>query len=456
MQDKCKVPRVMISAVGSGSGKTTLMIALLSAFRIKNIRVQSFKSGPDYIDAMFHERVTGQPVYHTDPFFSDEEQLKKILSVCSAGADIAVIEGAMGYYDGIGTGTDCSAYTVASRTDTPVILVIDPKGMSASVGAICKGFAGYRENSNIKGIVLNRIRPAMYEHYRTVIEKNTGIHVYGFLPELDGVTLKSRHLGLVTADEIDNFDMICETLGSTAVKTLDIEGIIQLASEAPELPYFLPPEKKKSEVRIGVAKDRAFCFYYEENLKMLKNAGAEIVLFSPLKDKSLPENLDGLYFGGGYPELYAGKLSCNHSFIESLRQAVRNGMPVYAECGGFMYLLDSIEDREGKKYPMAGILSGNSFMKNHLVRFGYITLTAEWDTLLAEKGDVLYGHEFHYSDTTDNGSSFLVRRPNGRTWKSFQSNGNVLGGFPHLYFPSCPKAVEKIIKAMKEYHRMEN
>ncbi len=286
--------RLMISACGSGSGKTTLVMALLASFIKKNITVQSYKCGPDYIDPMYHSRITNRPTYHTDPFFLEPEQLSELIAEKSEKADLSLIEGAMGFYDGLGTSSDCSAYTVANITNTPVLLVVNPKGMGCSVGALCSGFLKYRENNHISGVILNGIKPGMYEYYKKIIKENTGLNVYGYLPELEQVHLESRHLGLITADEIKDFNKITDILADAALQTIDIDGLIELSETAQPLHYNKREIEISKTVTLGVARDSAFCFYYDENIEMLEECGAKIVYFSPINDRQLPENLDGI------------------------------------------------------------------------------------------------------------------------------------------------------------------
>lgn len=445
--------RLMISACGSGSGKTTLVMALLAAFLKKNIAVQSYKCGPDYIDPMYHSRITNRPTYHTDPFFLKPEQLLALIAEKSKTADLSLIEGAMGFYDGLGTSSDCSAYTVANITSTPVLLVINPQGMGCSVGALCSGFLKYRENNHISGVILNGIKPGMYEYYKTIIKENTGLNAYGFLPKLEQVHLESRHLGLITADEIKDFNEITDILANTALQTIDIDGLIELSKTAQPLHCDKQREKVSKNVTLGVARDSAFCFYYDENIEMLEECGAKIVNFSPINDKQLPENIDGIYLGGGYPELFAKQLSENKSFIDSIKTAAKNGMPIFAECGGFLYLQNMMEDTEGNKYKMADILSGSSHMEKKLIRFGYIKLTAQCDTLLLKKGEAILGHEFHYADTTDNGETLYAEKPNGRNWLTVQQKGSVMAGFPHMYFPANRNVPQRFVQNMAEFQK---
>jgi len=446
-----KVPRIMISAAGSSSGKTTVVTALLSLLVRKNYRVQSFKSGPDYIDPMYHSYITGRKTYHTDAFFSDGGTLNAMIACKSADADICIIEGAMGYYDGIGKSSDASAYTVSCCTNTPVILVVNPEGMGISAAALVKGFAEFRKNSNISGVILNRIKPGMYNYYREIIENETGLAVYGYLPLIPEAGLESRHLGLVTADEVQNLSETAAVLGQTAEKTIDMEKLMMTASGAPGIEYTVSDVKYEGRYVLGVAQDSAFCFYYDENLEMLEAAGAEIKFFSPLNDEKLPEDADGLYFGGGYPELRLRELSENRSFINDLRKKAETGIPVFAECGGFMYLQKGIYDRNGDFYSTAGLLDGTSRLGDRLCRFGYITVTAEKDCVIAEKGMSIKAHEFHYSDSECNGDTFTAAKPDGRSWKAVAAKGSIAAGFPHLYFPSNPDIVRIFSRKCVEY-----
>lgn len=453
MQQSVKLPLVMISSTGSNCGKSTVTLALISALKRYGLKIQSYKSGPDYIDPMFHSKATGRETYHTDAFFSDSNQIKSIVAQTFSDANIGIIEGAMGFYDGIGKTYEASAYTVSEWLKTPVILVINPNGMGCSVSALCKGFQNFRQPNQIQGVILNRIKSSMYSYYKEMIESETNLKVYGYLLENESMKLKSRHLGLVTANEIENLDESLDTLGQIAEKTLDIQGIIQLANSTPPMKYTQISIVKSSAFRLGVAKDRAFCFYYAENLKMLELCGAEIIPFSPIADENLPENLDGLYFGGGYPELYLQELSTNVNFIKSLKQYSTDGIPIFAECGGFMYLQEALFDREGKEYQMAGLLKGKSNLGNKLCRFGYINLISNVDTFFGKKGIKLKAHEFHYSDSTENGNSFTAQKPNGRQWTAIQQNNNIIAGYPHIYFPSAPEIVQNFADFCRLYQK---
>ena len=444
--------RIMLSSIGSGTGKTTMTLAILSALCDKNLQVQSFKCGCDYIDPMLHSYVTGKKTYQADPYFLDKKQLQKLFSRVAKQADISIFEGAMGYYDGIAGTSNASAYTVSEWLQTPVLLMISPKGMGCSLGAICKGFQNFRTPNQIKGILLNQIRPNMYAYYKKIIQQETNLQVYGYLPELPEIKFPSRHLGLLTANEMTDLDKKINLLRKTALQTMDFNKILELAGTAPELPIY--PEKinkNKFKVKIGIAKDNAFCFYYAENLELLEQYGAELVYFSPISDETLPDNLDGLYFGGGYPELYLPELSNNKNFIKNLKKASAKNIPIFAECGGFLYLLENFYHNQ-EFYPMAGLLTGSAKLGNKLCRFGYINLTAQENTLLGNSGITIKAHEFHYADSTQNGNAFLAERSTGANWYAMQNTGNILAGFPHVYFLSNPKIAENFCKACQKFH----
>lgn len=449
----CTTPRLMLSATGSDSGKTTMMMALLAVFQQRQICVQSYKSGPDYIDPMFHEKVTRRPVYHTDPFFLQQDAMQQLVAQTAQHTDLALIEGAMGFYDGIGQTSESSAYTVSQWLQTPTVLVVNPQKMGRSVAAICNGFLHLEQNHRIKGFLLNRVRSSMVSYYQEIIERETGLPVYGFLPELPFVQLPNRHLGLLTASEVAQLDEKIELLSDTAKKTIAWEALLELAATAPPLPLKERTLPHFESFRLGIAKDAAFCFYYAENLEMLRACGAELVSVSPLSDSVLPEDLDGFYLGGGYPELYLPQLSSNHSFIRSLQIAAKNHMPIFAECGGFLYLLQTLSNQAGISYPMAGLLSGTAAMQDRLCRFGYLTLTAQQDTILAEKGANIQAHSFHYADSTENGMAFLVKRPSGKQWLEIQQKGSILAGFPHWYFPSNPCVPQRFAKQCIIYRK---
>lgn len=440
----------MISAASSGSGKTTVTTALLKAFSDKKYNTAAYKAGPDYIDPMFHRKVIKVPSRNLDKFMLGDGNCRYIIGKNSKDADISIIEGVMGYYDGIGSGTLSSSYELAGLIGCPVVLVLDCKGMAVSVCAVIEGFRNFRENSNIRGVILNNVSERMYGYYKNIIEENTDVKVYGHMPHLEECMLKSRHLGLITAAEIEDLEQKVTILGKTAAETIDIEGLYKLASGADYLEYNEPVIKHIGKTKIAVAQDEAFCFYYQDSLDLLEQMGAELISFSPLRDKKLPDSC-GLYIGGGYPELYIGKLSENKSLLKDIKEKASTGMPVYAECGGYMYLLEGFRDGE-RVYELAGVAQGESFMTKRLNNFGYVRLTAKTDNLMCRKGESICGHEFHYSNSTNQGDSFIAEKPG-----SGSSRGCIIAdetrfmGYPHINLLGNTGFAESFIKGCIYY-----
>lgn len=456
-----RIPRIMITAVSSGSGKTVISCSLMEALKQQGLCVVSGKCGPDYIDPMFHKEVLGIDAQNLDLFFHEERELETIFVNHAKEADIAVIEGVMGYYDGMGIDTvKASSYEVAKALKTPVILVLPCKGAAISAAALVKGILEFREENYICGILLNRISEILYPKMKEMLEKELGmsghdIKVLGYIPEHPAFHLESRHLGLVTPKEVEGLRSRLSEAGRILGETVNLEELIKLAESAPGLqegsdvdPAYY--EVNEQKIRIAAARDEAFCFYYKENLELLKRLGCEIVLFSPIHDKELPKGSQGLILGGGYPELYAESLSKNRTMLESIRAAIESGMPCHAECGGFLYLHETLKDREGKEYPMAKVISGDAFPTERLVRFGYVCLTAEEDGLFLKKGETIRGHEFHYWDSTNNGKDVEARKPDGRRfWKCIHMENNLFAGFPHLAYGSNPLFVRRFVEKAK-------
>lgn len=330
------VPRLLIAGTGSGCGKTTVTCALLQALVHRGSKPGALKCGPDYIDPMFHSRIIGAKSSNLDLFFYPENTAKFLLAKNARDCGITVLEGVMGYYDGLGLTSDrASAYHVAKATRTPTVLVVNAAGASLSVLATLEGFARFRPESGIRGVILNNCSPMVYPALAEAIRERfeDKIRPLGFLPRMPQCALESRHLGLVTADEVAGFQEKMEQLAVQAEKSLDLDGLRKLAEQAEDLCYEPLSFPNGEPVRIGVARDRAFCFYYEDNLALLRELGGELVFFSPLEDARLPEDLHGVYLGGGYPELYAKALSENQSMRDSFRKALENGLPCVAECG---------------------------------------------------------------------------------------------------------------------------
>lgn len=445
-------PRLLLAAGASGSGKTTITCGILKALKNRGLSVTSFKCGPDYIDPMFHGRVIGTRARNLDTFFTDAE-MTRYLFIRDASADISVMEGVMGYYDGLGGMSDiASAYDLARVTRTPAVLIVNMRGMSLSALAYIRGFVTYRPDSNIRGVILNQISPMLYPGMKARIEEELGVHVYGYVPKLTDCVIESRHLGLVMPDEVNRLEEKLQKLAVTLEETLELDGLLALAKSAQALEEenaARVPERLRQvldcdrarRVRaeapvIAAARDEAFCFIYESNLRLLRELGARIAEFSPLRDEKLPEEADGLLLFGGYPELHAQALSENAPMRADVREKIAGGLPCIAECGGFLYLHRVMEDMNGKKWPMAGVIDAEAYRTDKLTRFGYVTLRDRAD----ETAEALRGHEFHYYDSTDNGAAYLAQKPAGRrSWPCIHRTGNLMAGFPHLYYYANPR-----------------
>lgn len=447
--------RIMIAAPKSGSGKTMITCGLLQALLDREEKVLAYKCGPDYIDPMFHRRVLGIPGRNLDTFFTGEEKTRELFLESSTEGSFCVMEGVMGLFDGLGgIREEGSSYHLAKVTRTPILLVVDAKGMGRSVLALLAGFLAYDEEKLIKGVLFNRMAKGYYEILKPLIEEELHLPVVGYLPEQKELTLESRHLGLLMPGEVENLQDKMKSLAEVLTKTVDMGKILQIGKAACDLEGFAKTEwtgreEIESTIKIAVARDEAFCFYYEENLRLLEKLGAELVYFSPLWEKELPEGVSGLLLGGGYPELYAEALSANESMRESIKKTVEGGMPTLAECGGFLYLHETLEPKE--EFPMAGVLPGKGFNTGKLVRFGYIEIEEKQSSFLPP-GEKIRGHEFHYYDTEYNGEDCLAIKPvTGRSYPCIVSNETCFLGFPHLYYPSNPDFVGNFIKKAKEY-----
>lgn len=553
------IPRFMIAAPSSGSGKTLVTCGLLRLLQRRGLRPAAFKCGPDYIDPMFHRQVLGIPSRNLDTFFLPDGGVREVLAagVRKYAAGLAVIEGVMGYFDGTGrSGMQASSFDLALQTRTPVILVVNAKGMSRSLLPLLQGFCEYEkkhaaavagedaggETSRIRGVILNRVSAGMFPMMKKWIEEETGLAALGCLPQSDDVTWGSRHLGLMQPEEISGLQRQIDRLADLLEKTLDLDVLLEIAGASeklqgrdepadtagdveklpdgqvpqeaaessaeepdqagsaekladgqapreaaessegkmdqtesaekrPGMPSLIPSEKP---LRIAVARDEAFSFYYEENFDLLRAQGAELVCFSPIRDRTLPQ-ADGLILGGGYPELHAAALAQNEAVKDQIRDLAGAGIPILAECGGFMYLQDRLETG-GSAYPMCGILPGTCHMTDRLVRFGYVEIGANPEaekgveaalgseaaeggnpaassgTGYLSPGHRIRAHEFHYFDSTDNGRACRAVKPAGsRSWECMVVSGNIMAGFPHLYYPSDPQFIVNFLRRCREW-----
>lgn len=446
---RSSLPRLMIVGTGSGSGKTTVTCAVMKAMQLRGNRIAGFKCGPDFIDPMFHTSVIGVKSRNLDIFLSGEEGVRFLLARSAQDADLSIIEGVMGMYDGVSmTSDEASSNHLARLTGTPEVLVVEVEGMALSLAALIQGYLNFRPNL-IKGIILNQCSEGLYTYYKEMIESQLGIRVYGYLPMVEEATIGSRHLGLVTADEIEDLQNKILKLAEAAERSVDLDGLTELAREAEALEWTdlwqSVHKAADKKIRIGVARDKAFCFFYQDNLDLLETLGAELVFFSPLEDAQLPENLQGLILNGGYPELYGEQLSRNTSMLESIRTAIQHKLPTVAECGGFMYLLETMVDAEGRQFTMVGAIEGESKMLNHLVRFGYANMKALKDNLLCEAGAEIPVHEFHYSDSNHNGDGFFVEKKQ-RSWHCVNLSETLFAGYPHLHCGSRPELMARFLE----------
>lgn len=442
------LPRILIAGTNSGCGKTTVVCGILQALKNRGVKVCAFKCGPDYIDPMFHSSVLNTQCRNLDLRFLEGNTLRYLMAKAGEGFALAVTEGVMGYYDGVGMTAEASSYEVGKAVGAPAVLVVNAKGAAHSLLATLSGFVNLYPDSGIKGVIFNNCSAMLYPQLKAAAEERLPVRCLGYLPPIREGTLESRHLGLITAAEIENLQERLNSIARQVEKTVDLDGLISLAGEVDALRYALPelPEPG-TPVRIAVAKDSAFCFYYEDNLELLRQLGAEIVPFSPIKDKKLPENIQGLYLGGGYPELYARELSENESMRQSIRDAVGEGLPTVAECGGFLYLQEALEG-----FPMVGALRGEGRNTGKLVRFGYVTLTAREDNLLCSAGQSIPAHEFHYFDVDEPGKGFSAVKSGGRSWDCGVTSETLYAGFPHFHFYAFPQMAANFLNVCRRKH----
>ncbi|MEG0731248.1 MAG: cobyrinate a,c-diamide synthase [Vagococcus sp.] len=448
--------KILIGAASSGSGKTTFTLGLLEILRRKNLDVQPFKVGPDYVDTRYHSRITKNPSRNLDNFLvRKNETLNYLFEHAAYQSDVAVIEGVMGLFDGFGIDKDCcSSSAVAKELNCPVILVVNGKSASTSIAAVVKGFEEFDENLNIMGVVINNI--ASENHYSLVkgaIEKYTKTKVYGYIAKNPAFALPSRQLGLVPENEIDDVLEIIGLIADSIEKTVDIDQLLydmeEVEIKKPKHPFNLAKQFKK--ITLGIAHDPAFHFYYPDNLELLEDSGVEIVYFSPMKDEKLPE-ADAYYFGGGYPEEFAKELSENESMRKSVYKAFEENKIILAECGGLMYLGTSLQI-EDSYYPMVGIFEGQSQMTSRLKRFGYCYGILNEDTLLGEKGDKIYGHEFHHSIFETNESTVMTMEKNRdgeivSSWEGGYQKKRVFASYLHLHFFQSETFVTQLLTQM--------
>lgn len=451
------IPRIVIAATQSGGGKTTLVTGLLAALRARGLRVQSFKVGPDYIDLGYHQLASGRTGHNLDTWLVPEARLTEIFARECADADIAVIEGVMGLYDGGRHGVSSTA-AIAKALDAPVLLVIDAKSVGASAAATALGFRVYDPVVDLAGVLLNRLGSETHEEMVRTAMAGIDLRVYGALRRDAALALPERHLGLTPVEEHAAAATIA-AVGERVEAGLDLDGILELARSASPLSVASPVHTEAAaSVRIGVARDEAFSFYYAASLAELEAHGAEIVTFSPLHDEVLPD-VDGIIIGGGFPEMFAGELAANHSMRDSIRRAAEEGMPIYAECGGYMYLMESLIDFGGMAHDMVGIFPARARMTEKLQMVGYVEAEQLVNTVLGAPGLVLHGHEFHFSVEEADEEAAAVRPfrftklRNHAQYPAGHIYQNALGSYLHLHFAGCQEAAKHFVEACRRWGR---
>lgn len=439
----------MVTAPASGSGKTVVTCALLAALKRRRHDPCAFKCGPDYIDPMFHRAILGVESHNLDLYLSSEATVRSLYSDACAGHGAAVCEGVMGFYDGVGgTTSRASAWHLAHTLGMPVLLVLRPKGTSLTLAAEIRGLAEFVAQSHVAGIFLNDCSEGLYHTLAPVLEEKTGLPVIGYLPSMPEAQFESRHLGLYTAMEIVDLRARINAVTAVVLQTVDwnrFETLFAVPDRtAVRRPYPQPV------ARVAIARDEAFCFTYAETVEAFCRAGLEPVFFSPLHDAALPPDVGGLYLPGGYPELHAEMLSRNEKMRQAVYDAVQGGLPTVAECGGFLYLEQSLQDQDGQTFPMVGILPGHGLRTDKLVRFGYAELTARQGGLLFRQGESTPVHEFHYWDSTENGEAFEAVKPvSGRKWLCGFTTPTLYAAFSHLYFAGNAQMTRRFAAAIR-------
>jgi cobyrinic acid a,c-diamide synthase len=506
-----RLPRIMIAATGSGCGKTTVTLGLLRALVDRGRHPLACKTGPDYLDPLLHTALLGVPSENLDGFFSDDAGLvRTMVRAARAGAcDGAVIESAMGYYDGIACSSEASAYQVARATATPVLLLVDGRNRGRSLAAEVMGFARYRADSGIAGVVFNRVRGTYYDRLAREVERECGVRVFGCVPNLPDCAIESRYLGLVSPDEVDDLSARTERIARALEDAVDVSALMDLAATAPALDgpaaavsdagravaaanagervivregacdaHGAPAESQgegtapggaaagmesgdgdsaaaaadASALVVAVARDQAFSFYYADTFRALRERGCAVRFFSPLSDDALPAGTCGLYLGGGYPERWARELSENETMRTAIARAIAAGLPTIAECGGFLYLHRTLADADGTAYPQVGVIDADAWHGGRSRRFGYVTLTSRTDNLLAARGATLRAHEFHYWESSDPGNAFAARKPQSDVaWEACHATPTLYAGFPHLHLGTEPAALGRFVAACRAY-----
>ncbi len=449
----CSIPRFMIAGTHSGVGKTTVAAGIMAALTRHRFTVQAFKAGPDYIDPTFHHKATNRSSRNLDSWMIPNETLKELFEKNCEGASIAIIEGVMGLFDGRnGKSEEGSSAHIAKILGCPVILVVDASSMARSAAALIMGYQKFDPDLNMIGVIFNNVGSSHhFELLEEAVEKYLNIPVFGYLGRNEIIEIRERHLGLTQLNETVEVENFISNLANFTERNIDLSRIVGFANKVPLIPKISGFTAKTTDkkVRIGVARDDAFNFYYEDNLDLLKINGAEIVFFSPLEDKNIPD-VDGLYFGGGYPELYGDKLAANKDMREQVYGAIKSGVPTYAECGGLMYLTRKIIDFETKEHKMVGILPTIAYMKSKYQALGYVEVEVKQDNILAKAGDKLRGHIFHWSTIDDMPKIPAYYLKNQDILEGFTED-NLLASYVHLHFGSNLNLAKNFVESCEKY-----
>ena len=454
-------PSIVIAGVISGVGKTTIATVIMGALTKRGKRVQPFKAGPDYIDPSYHKLAAGIPSRNLDSWLLPHKIVSELFYKASQTADISIVEGVMGIFDGHSNLDEFgSTAQLAKLLHAPVVLIADASKVARSVAAEILGYQLFDPELNIAGVILNGIgSPRHLEFCKPQIEKSTGIPVIGYMPRRQDLVQPERHLGLIPTTEGTVVQQWYDSLISQTEETIDLEAICDIASTAqlnPVEPYIYPASPQPKTAVIAVAKDEAFSFYYQDSLDLLESWGAEIVEFSPLKDSKVPERCGGIYIGGGFPELFAQELSENKSMLRSMTEQINLGIPIYAECGGLMYLGHSLSDMTGQMHPMVQALPLSSSMKDQTLHLGYRELEALCDSPIMKKGQVIKGHEFHWSVLENNpelhNALYTVVDQDNR-FEGFR-NEKVWASYIHVHLASDPSLAKRFVEVCSRLSRL--
>lgn len=458
-------PRFILAGTNSGVGKTTITLGLLNGFHRKGVKIQPFKSGPDYIDPAFHTFVTGNASRNLDAWLLPEDNIRRLMVKSGYDKDLSIIEGVMGFYDGHSVHKKVGSTAHLSKIlEAPVVLIINGSGISTSAAAIVHGFKTFDPNVHIAGVIINMVNSQRhYDILKEAIEDMAGVKCYGYLKKNPEMNLSSRHLGLIPSYEVDALKEKIDLISDMMDETIDFDGLLTLGQEAPIIETENLKVEKIVDLTIGVPMDKAFNFYYRDNLDMLEALGAKLVHFSLLEDEKLPEGLDGLYVGGGFPEVFASELSANKSMLASVKGYIEGDMPVYAECGGLMYMCQSIVDLEGKSYDMVGVIENTSTMTKRLKRFGYVEASLNEDTIIGKSGTAFRAHEFHRSELSvcdGDHMQYNVEKDRGngdvKRWNCGYSYKNFLGGYAHIHFYNNLEIPVNFLKTCQRIKEQKN